>query len=346
MADFEFGKHFGEWKGVVVNRDDPLKSGRYQVRIMGVHDDNTQIPDAQLPWAHPNMSLTSASINHIGASPTGLVVGSNVHGYWADKDTTIPVILGTMPRAAVPTNKSPSNQPNPYSSYGEQAKTDPSNQNDVAYNARGVQSSGVQGETNFGKDFNSIIKNSHVQEALNAISHLNEALPFKIAKFPGVPTIGNVPFESGQKILNLIKQLDPNNLSGSIPGALSGIIGLKNLTDMASMMSGNGNLPSMFMNLIGKHDIAQSVASITSQLMTDPTTLPVSTANTSSNTSSNPQLQTAVTLIIGSLQQAFQNVPGAANNGQASFNYMQGTLKVLENNFNTMVQNIQSNKTS
>lgn len=61
----------------------------------------------------------------------------------------------------------------------------------------------------------------------------------------------------------------------------------------------------------------------------------------------NPQqiISTAI-LIKGMLQATLSNVPGAASNGQGSFNHMQGSLKLMENNFNTLVQNAQQPTTT
>jgi len=336
---------YGNWTGVVVSRDDPLKGGAIQVRIFGVHDDKVNIPDNQLPWAGPKASINSASINHIGTSPTGVMVGSTVSGEWADAQQTIPVFTGTIPRAQIEKNTQQSNQPNPYSSYGQQANSSPSLQNDVAHNARGVQKTGAPNETNMGKDFNTILQNCHVSEALNAISILNAALPFKIAKFPTVPSIGGMPFAPGQKILNLIAQVDPNNLSGSIQGALKGITGLKNITDAVSMASGNGNLPSMFASLVNSTNLTLSINNIVKSITTNASTLPVS-VSTQLTPAALLKIQPVLSIISNMLQQAFSNIPGAAANGQASFNHMQGSLKVMENHFNTLTQSAQQPTTT
>ena len=78
--------------GVVEDRNDPLKLGRVKVRIMGMHselkvgDDETGegIPTYDLPWGMPLQSITSAAMNGIGNSPTGIVEGSHVFGYAID----------------------------------------------------------------------------------------------------------------------------------------------------------------------------------------------------------------------------------------------------------------------
>jgi len=90
--------------GKVENRNDPLKLGRCQVRVMGVHDENPAIlPTIDLPWAMPISPVNSAASAGIGVSPTGIVLGSIVLVTFTDKDDQTPVILGTI--AGVPQNQ-------------------------------------------------------------------------------------------------------------------------------------------------------------------------------------------------------------------------------------------------
>ena len=84
--------------GVVEDRDDPQELGRVRVRIFGLHtDDIAKIRTADLPWAHVIMPPTSASISGVGQSPTGLVEGSWVVGFFADGDNCQdPMIFGSV----------------------------------------------------------------------------------------------------------------------------------------------------------------------------------------------------------------------------------------------------------
>jgi len=84
--------------GVVENRDDPLKLGRCQVRIIGLHThDKGVLPTADLPWAYPLQPINSASISGIGFSPTGLVEGTTVVIMFPDEpDNQQPIILGAI----------------------------------------------------------------------------------------------------------------------------------------------------------------------------------------------------------------------------------------------------------
>lgn len=85
------------YQGVVENRMDPLKLGRCQVRVMGLHThDKTQLPIEDLPWAYPMMPVTSASISGIGHAPVGPVEGTWVIIVFSDDDLQQPIMLGTI----------------------------------------------------------------------------------------------------------------------------------------------------------------------------------------------------------------------------------------------------------
>jgi len=96
-------RHLGEegfrwFIGVVEDRDDPLKLGRVKVRIYNVHSaKSSRASTEDFPWATVLNPVTSASLNKVGTSPTGILVGSTVVGFFMDnKDGNYPVILGTI----------------------------------------------------------------------------------------------------------------------------------------------------------------------------------------------------------------------------------------------------------
>ena len=85
------------WTGVCENRDDPLKLGRCQVRVVGLHShEKTLIPTKDLPWAYPMQSVTSAAMSGIGHSPVGPVEGTWVVIMFRDDDNQMPIMLGTV----------------------------------------------------------------------------------------------------------------------------------------------------------------------------------------------------------------------------------------------------------
>ena len=83
--------------GVVENRQDPLRLGRCQVRVVGLHThDKSQLSTADLPWATPLQPITSAAMNGIGYAPIGPVEGTSVIVMFADVEMQQPIILGTV----------------------------------------------------------------------------------------------------------------------------------------------------------------------------------------------------------------------------------------------------------
>lgn len=86
---------------VVTDVKDKDKKGRVQVRIHGYMDDTNKIQQKDLPWAEPIMPITTAGHNKIGQSPTGIVVGSTVVGFWGDgpQGRQIPFYVGTINQA-------------------------------------------------------------------------------------------------------------------------------------------------------------------------------------------------------------------------------------------------------
>lgn len=99
----EYGNSLMWFFGVVEDREDPKKLGRVRVRAYNFHTDNkSDLPTKNLPWATIINSPLSAGINEVGFSPTGLMVGSTVFGFFADgTEKQMPMVLGTI--AGIPT---------------------------------------------------------------------------------------------------------------------------------------------------------------------------------------------------------------------------------------------------
>ena len=100
MANF-IGKNtdFTWFSGVVEDRHDPLFAGRLRVRCLGFHTDNkSELPTADLPWAICIMGNGSPGISGLGHSPSFLVEGSWVWGYFRDSTGhQEPIIVGSLP---------------------------------------------------------------------------------------------------------------------------------------------------------------------------------------------------------------------------------------------------------
>ncbi len=85
--------------GVVEDRDDPEKLGRVRVRCLGFHTENLiDIPKSDLPWAHIMHPVTDPSMQGLGNSPTFLVEGTWVVGFFLDAvERQQPLVIGSLP---------------------------------------------------------------------------------------------------------------------------------------------------------------------------------------------------------------------------------------------------------
>src|SRR5210317_689991 len=85
--------------GVVENRADPQKVGRLKVRCLGIHTgDKQKITTEDLPWASVSLPVTSSGISGLGQSPSFIVEGSWVWGYFRDGNyRQEPMVLGSLP---------------------------------------------------------------------------------------------------------------------------------------------------------------------------------------------------------------------------------------------------------
>lgn len=120
MTTAAIGEEGFRWfMGVVEDREDPKKIGRVRVRIYNVHPflangnpDKVNVPTDHLPWATPINSIMSAGIfqpnirDGVGISPTGIMVGTTVFGFFADgNECQMPIVLGTLAGIVGPTEQ-------------------------------------------------------------------------------------------------------------------------------------------------------------------------------------------------------------------------------------------------
>lgn len=84
---------------MVEDINDPLKIGRVRVRILGFHTEiksSGGIKTKDLPWAQVMQPITSAAMSGLGRSPTGVLQGSWVVGFFLDgTNAQQPLVLGT-----------------------------------------------------------------------------------------------------------------------------------------------------------------------------------------------------------------------------------------------------------
>ena len=96
--NFMGSQGFSWFTGVVEDRNDPLEVGRVRVRCLGYHTENkTELPTSDLPWASVMAPTTSPSMSGLGQTPSFLVEGSWVVGFFRDADLQEPLVLGTLP---------------------------------------------------------------------------------------------------------------------------------------------------------------------------------------------------------------------------------------------------------
>ena len=130
MRNFIGRNGFTWFVGVVEDRNDPIKLGRVRVRCFGWHNESkVEIPTDKLPWAMPMNSINSAQTNNIGTSPTGLIEGTWVVGFFLDGDRAQePVIMGTL--ATIPSEE-PNKEQGFYDPNGKYPMKDFLNEPDV-----------------------------------------------------------------------------------------------------------------------------------------------------------------------------------------------------------------------
>ena len=99
MKDF-YGDSTRWFIGVVKNLNDPIKMGRVQVRIHGVHgEDLEQVPDEKLPWAQVLTPVTEGGVANLG-NFLGIQKDARVFGIFLDgKNSQMPMVMGSLPHS-------------------------------------------------------------------------------------------------------------------------------------------------------------------------------------------------------------------------------------------------------
>ena len=89
---------FNWFVGVVEDRNDPEQVGRVRVRCLGYHtEDVVALPTADLPWAHVMHPVTDPSMQGLGSTPSWIVQGTWVVGFFRDNEFQQPLIIGSLP---------------------------------------------------------------------------------------------------------------------------------------------------------------------------------------------------------------------------------------------------------
>ena len=82
--------------GSVEDIADPLQIGRIKVRCFSYHtEDTSELPTRDLPWSQCVLPINTSSTAGVGSSPTGMVVGDWVFGFFRDgEDKQDSVVIG------------------------------------------------------------------------------------------------------------------------------------------------------------------------------------------------------------------------------------------------------------
>ena len=241
MTDRNFGETEGGgvyWIGVVVDVNDPHKSGRATVRIIGRHDDKINIPDSALPWALPLQTVTSAAIGKIGSSPLGLVPGSRVMGFWLDSDHQYPVIMGSIGKSGDPiTNQTENGAP----------KID---------TTLGSISAGAQGSTP-NNPYSTLNTNKQLltDNIFSTPSNKGIVLTTEVKKgmsFETLPTTASASKKNKSNILSIIQSVDPTYSSSSLKCISISFLGIDDLVKIAAGVAGKllGELKNLVIGAI------------------------------------------------------------------------------------------------
>lgn len=259
--------------GEVRNNKDDWESGRVQVRIYGKHDDEQNIKDEDLPWSMVLLPITSASTNRIGTSPTGLLKGSRVMGYFLDSAEQYPVIIGSFPRAGKQKTKDDN--------------TKGKNDIDAEYSdvpLAAIGSANRTDKTHFKNDKSKTKVVANVAYQSDPKYNQNEYAPKegedgkeksreKFAKSADKNTVGSLDKTDNKPILEKILKVDGSNDSGALPQApqmFQQIMQVSNMTSMGGITSmTSGSMGSSLSGIAGNIGIGNVLGSMSGMLGID-----------------------------------------------------------------------------
>ena len=244
MTERDLGQTFSWWIAEVVNVYDPDQSGRVQIRVFGRHDDKSNIPDNDLPWALPMQPVTSAAFGKIGTTPLGLVKGSKVAGFWADSDHQYPIIIGSFGKAGefidgttndgIPqVDISKGSAPAPSQNQSPPPFINPFSLLNIARL--------VITDINSGKSDPSKLTSKDGVETRTVLD--------TIFKQPSTPTVASTA--SGQHVLDTISQVDPKSLSASLPNMVSNFSNIRNIISITSPLGQTNMMGNILGSVLG-----------------------------------------------------------------------------------------------
>jgi hypothetical protein len=230
MTERDFGQN--NWIAQVVNLKDPDQSGRVQIRIIGRHDDTENIKDEDLHWAIPHQPITSAAFGKIGQTPLGLVKGSKVYGHWFDSDQQLPIITGSLGKAGDPKSGGDTTDGIPEIDIktgsipgAAQNYSDPT----PNYPFSNLYGSKIDiNQINNGDGYKTIATYTPATGVDNKF-----AVDTKL-KEPKKPTTASADKADSSDVLDIVKQVDPDQKSRVLPGAVDGFSQVQKIMSMTS----------------------------------------------------------------------------------------------------------------
>ncbi len=242
-------RHAGEANRSDGQPGDTLQSGRVQIRVYGKQDNEQNNTDSGLQWAMPLQSVTSSATQKMGSSPTGMIVGSRVFGFYMDDAEQHPIILGTFARggsqdsgatdnmggigdvvqANTDVHQAAQSLSGTYTPMSTQSNTlTPNARYDFtsvsAYNAHPYKPNGS------GVEYTGASKNTYAQYSGNWPTIASVAKTDAINKYGGSPP----------NVLKMIQAVDPQSQSAIIPQAVNNF--QKIISTMSTAMAGQSGM--------------------------------------------------------------------------------------------------------
>jgi len=236
MTERSMGDSFSWFIAEVVNVKDKLEAGRVQIRVFGRHDDITNLPDKDLPWAMVMQPVTSAAHGRMGSTPVGLIKGSKVIGFWVDEDNQNAIIIGSFAKVG-----------------DVKGETSVGNIADIDTSVNGVPSPS-QGSTQYPYNAtSSLFKQRLLIAEIDAGAKLVNAIKNnfgstttkdveKKMKEPKTPTTASADKTDDSDVLSIVKQVDPDGKSSTLPNMTDGFSNIKNIMNLSSPMGLIGSL--------------------------------------------------------------------------------------------------------
>jgi Gp5 N-terminal OB domain len=236
MTERNMGENFSWFIAEVVSVKDKLEAGRVQIRVFGRHDDKTNIPDDDLPWAMVMQPVTSAAHGRMGSTPVGLIKGSKVIGFWTDEDHQNAIIMGSFAKVG-----------------DVKGETSVGNVPDIDTSVNGVPSPS-QGSTQYPYNatsslFKQRLLIAEIDAGLKLVNSIKNNFGSTTTKDveqkmkePKSPTTASVDKTDTGDVLDHIKQVDPNGVSSTLPNMANGFSNIKNIMNLSSPMGLIGSL--------------------------------------------------------------------------------------------------------